>query len=94
MSTHSVFPRNSALSEPEGLLHRATTRVRRFMCGLSGHDSMLHFEQGRMSLLCSTCGHKTPGWEVGTEGPQPRRTQTPERLRVVRMPFADHRRVA
>ena len=94
MSTHSVSPRTSSLSQPDGLFHRATMRVRRFICGLSGHDSMLHFEQGRMSLLCSTCGHKSPGWEVGTEGLLPRRTAMPGRLRLVRMPFADHRRAA
>lgn len=94
MPTQSVFPRHSSISRADGFLNRATVRVRRFVCGLSGHDSMLHFEQGRISLLCSTCGHRTPGWEVGTRGPQPCRPQTARRLRVVRLPLADQRRVA
>lgn len=94
MPTQSVAPRHSSLSRTDGFLDRAAMRVRQFVCGLSGHDSMLHFEEGRISLLCSGCGHKTPGWEVGTQGPQPRRPQTVERLRIVRLPYADHRRVA
>jgi hypothetical protein len=73
------------------------TQLRRFVCGLHGHDSLLHFGEGRVSLLCSSCGHETPGWDVkGT----PARNQTvrsgaarPER-RVMRMPFVGERRVA
>jgi hypothetical protein len=40
------------------------TQLRQFVCGLHGHDSLLHFENGRMSLLCTSCGHETPGWDV------------------------------
>jgi hypothetical protein len=32
------------------------TRLHQFVCGLHGHDSLLHFERGRMSLKCVSCG--------------------------------------
>lgn len=40
------------------------TRLGQWICGLHGHDSLLHFERGRVSLLCTSCGHETPGWDV------------------------------
>ncbi len=39
-------------------------RVRQLYCGLHGHDSLLQFEQDRMCLKCTSCGHESPGWEV------------------------------
>jgi len=38
--------------------------LRQWMCGLHGHDELLHFEQGRISLQCVSCGYQSPGWEV------------------------------
>jgi hypothetical protein len=67
--------------------------VRQFICGLHGHDSLLHFEQGRMSLLCSSCGHETPGWDVKTAPAQREVAQTADR-RVMRLPFVGERRAA
>ncbi len=49
----------------DGLLARMTVKFRQRVCGLHGHDSLLHFDNGRMSLMCSSCGHETPGWDVG-----------------------------
>ena len=40
------------------------TKLHQFVCGLHGHDSLLHFERGRMSLKCVSCGHESPGWEI------------------------------
>ncbi|MBS1816621.1 MAG: hypothetical protein JSU08_01700 [Acidobacteria bacterium] len=42
------------------------TRVRQFVCGLHGHDSLLEFGRGRLSLKCVSCGHETPGWDLKT----------------------------
>ena len=67
--------------------------VRQFICGLHGHDSLLHFEQGRMSLLCSSCGHETPGWDVKSAPAQREVVQTADR-RVMRLPFVGERRAA
>jgi hypothetical protein len=66
--------------------------VRQFICGLHGHDSLLHFEEGRMSLLCASCGHETPGWDV--KAPPVQREMTQAAARVVRMPFVGEQRVA
>ena len=68
-----------------------TDRVRQFLCGLHGHDALLHFEHGRMSLQCTSCGYETPGWEFKTAKERP---QTAESSQVVRMPLVDQRRVA
>jgi hypothetical protein len=69
-----------------------TDRVRQFLCGLHGHDALLHVEHGRMSLQCTSCGYETPGWDLRTAKKE--RTQTAESSQVVRMPLVDHRRVA
>jgi len=73
-------------------LARLALLTRQFLCSLHGHDALLHFEQGRMSLLCSSCGHETPGWEVN--GVPARREVAGSRPRLVRVPMVRHRRVA
>jgi hypothetical protein len=75
-----------------GLVGRATEHVRQFLCGLHGHDALLHFEQGRISLQCTSCGYQTPGWDVNgvaaqVEAPQP----APH---IIRLPLISERRVA
>jgi hypothetical protein len=75
---------HSADSAP-GLLARVGEQVRQLICSLNGHDSLLHFEQGRMSLLCSSCGYESPGWDV--KGAPVRAERRGER-RTVRLPHA------
>ena len=64
-------------------------RTRQFLCSLHGHDSLMHFEEGRMSLLCSSCGYETPGWDV--KGVPARREVNGSRPRLVRLPVVRHR---
>ncbi len=48
------------------------SRMRQFVCGLHGHDELLQFERGRLSLKCASCGHETPGWNLAkTEAAAP-----------------------
>ena len=54
-------------SHTDGL--RVVDRMRQIFCGLHGHDTLLHFEQDRMSLRCVSCGHETPGWELNETPP-------------------------
>lgn len=62
-------------------------RLRRFLCGLSGHtDALRHFEQHRMSLKC-TCGWETTGWDLRTDA-------RPRPARMLRMPSVKARRAA
>jgi hypothetical protein len=70
---------------------RAITHARQFVCGLHGHDALLHFEQNRLSLQCTSCGYETPGWDLKTA-----RTAAPAaaKARVLRLPLIQERRVA
>lgn len=78
-------------SMQRGFFTRMAEQVRQAICGLHGHDALLHFEHGRMSLLCSSCGYETPGWELkGNARTQP----APARPRIVRLPLIGERRVA
>lgn len=81
------------MTTDEGLLSRMTLKLRQRMCGLHGHDSLLHFDNGRISLLCYSCGHESPGWAVGgAPAPQPVSSRTSAPL--VHLPYAGERRVA
>jgi hypothetical protein len=75
-----------------GLLERARVQVRQFFCGLHGHDALLHFEDGRISLLCASCGHQSPGWEFGRRAARSERAAAAQP--TVRLPLVGHRRVA
>ena len=75
-----------------GVISRAAEQLRQFLCSLHGHDALLHFEQGRISLQCTSCGYQTPGWDLRPE--QQRKTTLAESRRVVRMPLVSERRVA
>lgn len=55
-----------------GFLSRLATRLGQVMCGLHGHDSVLHFEGKRVMMRCTSCGHDTPGWEISGQGPRMR----------------------
>jgi len=65
----------TATGTPEataGFVSRAINRLGQLMCGLKGHDSVLHFEGKRVMMRCTSCGHDTPGWEVSGRGPRKR----------------------
>ena len=49
---------------------RAVGRIGQVLCGMSGHDAVMHFEGKRVMMRCTSCGHDTPGWEI--EGRAPR----------------------
>jgi hypothetical protein len=91
MATDSAQHRTTTDPQPSrGFFARAGTGLRRFMCGLHGHDALLHFEQGRMSLQCVSCGYQTPGWDVNAE---PARTVATAKPRMIQIPLV-HRRAA
>ena len=90
-SGHS--PTSEPAQPPIGLFGRAAGHVRQFLCGLHGHDALLHFEQGRMSLQCVSCGYESPGWDMKGV---PARTEAPAKAarNVIRLPLMGERRVA
>ena len=56
----------------ESLTNRALSRVSQIICGLRGHDAVLHFEGKRVMMRCTSCGHDSPGWEVSGRAPRQR----------------------
>jgi hypothetical protein len=71
----------------ETLTTRAMARFGQLICGLRGHDSVLHFEGNRVMMRCTSCGHDSPGWEISGRGPRQRfegdhrrHVLTPQRL--------------
>ncbi len=56
----------------EGLVTRVMGRLGQLLCGLRGHDSVLHFQGNRVMMRCTSCGHDTPGWEISGRGPRRR----------------------
>ena len=50
------------------LFRRVKWIMRRAICGLFGHDTLLQFQQHRLSLRCASCGHETTGWTIGEDG--------------------------
>jgi hypothetical protein len=83
---------DGTLDSTQGLMARATSHVRQFVCGLHGHDALLHFEQGRISLQCTSCGYESPGWDVRSVPSRTEPMAAPRR--VIRLPLVGQRRVA
>jgi hypothetical protein len=54
------------------IMNRAVARFGQLLCGLRGHDSVLHFEGKRVMMRCTSCGHDSPGWEVSGRAPRQR----------------------
>jgi hypothetical protein len=55
-----------------GIINRLAGRVGQFLCGMRGHDSVLHFEGNRVMMRCTSCGHDSPGWEITGRAPRQR----------------------
>lgn len=95
MSTTDVMQHRAtaALRMGTGVLARTASHLRQFLCGLHGHDALLHFERDRLSLLCTTCGHETSGWDIRRTSEAASAT-TEHRTRVLRMPLPGQRHAA
>jgi len=77
----------------EGLGEKVLDRLRHVVCGLHGHDTLLHFDHGRMYLRCASCGHETPGW-VLNEGPAETERPNTYRPPIVQPHYISERRIA
>jgi hypothetical protein len=94
MRTESGQLRTNAPAQPPiGMLGRAAEHMRQFLCGLHGHDALLHFGPGRISLQCTSCGYETPGWDV--KKGVPAHAEAPQAApHIIRLPLISERRVA
>ena len=73
---------------------RMMDRVRQMICGLHGHDTLLHFDKDRMSLRCVSCGHETPGWELNEVPPTQTFRGDARRHAIARPHLVSARRIA
>jgi len=48
-----------------------TEPLRRFLCGLGGHELMRSYSPGRLCLKCVVCSYETPGWIIKDLARQP-----------------------
>jgi hypothetical protein len=62
----------AAHESAERIVTHAASRLGQLLCGLRGHDAVLHFEGKRVNMRCTSCGHDTPGWEITGRGPRRR----------------------
>ncbi len=51
---------------------RTFVRIGQLLCGMRGHDALMHFEGKRITMRCTSCGYDTPGWELGDRSPRKR----------------------
>jgi hypothetical protein len=51
---------------------RTMTRLGQLICGMRGHEPMVHFEGKRVMMRCTSCGHDTPGWDTADRAPRHR----------------------
>ena len=78
-----------------GFIAKLFSMLRQFLCGLHGHDALLHFETGRLSMRCTSCGYETPGWDLKSTRPVTAGANVVEtKARVLRLPLVHERRVA
>jgi hypothetical protein len=80
--------------QEEGLGGRMMDWLRQTFCSMHGHDTMLHFQQGRMSLRCVSCGHETPGWSLNEAKPTITIRGDARRLAIQRPHLVATRRIA
>jgi hypothetical protein len=69
-----------------GVVARTIRRIGQFICGLSGHDRVRKYEQNRVALVCASCGHVSPGWELTAPMPQMRFAGDPKRHQLRQAP--------
>ena len=54
-----------------GLVARGMARPGQLICGMGGHDEVLHFSTNKVLMRCTSCGHTT-GWEINGRAPRRR----------------------
>ena len=86
--------RTAASNERTGGFGRMMESLRQMFCGLRGHDTLLHFEDERMSLRCVSCGHETPGWELNEVPPTVTMRGDARRHAIARPQLVSERRIA
>ncbi|MPZ17245.1 MAG: hypothetical protein GEV06_04950 [Luteitalea sp.] len=69
LALQAETPSAAAPASRESLAQRVVTRLAQWLCGIQGHDALLHFEPNRVTLRCAACGHTSPGWTTEPRAP-------------------------
>ena len=93
MTAHDGLRTAAATEQSSGFM-RVMMMVRQALCGVRGHDTLLHFEDERMALRCVSCGHETPGWELNEVPPTVTVRGDARRHAIVRPQLIGARRIA
>jgi hypothetical protein len=93
VTAHGGTRETASNGRPRGVA-RVTESLRQAFCGLRGHDTLLHFEDERLSLRCVSCGHETPGWELNEVPPTVTVRGDARRHAIVRPQLISERRIA
>jgi len=94
IASHEGRRTTSVPVQEEGIGGRMIDWLRQTFCSLHGHDTMLHFEQERMSLRCVSCGHETPGWTLNEVPPTVTMRGDARLLTMSRPHLVSERRIA
>jgi hypothetical protein len=94
MAAHHGLRATASHAPTGGFGRRVLVQLRQMFCGFGGHDTLMHFEEERMSLLCVSCGHETPGWELNEVPPTVTVRGDPRRHAVARPQLVSSRRIA
>ena len=94
MVTHGRLRTAAGSTQSQGLGSRLLAWLGQAYCGLHGHDTVMRFEQERMSLRCVSCGHETPGWELNEARPTVTMRGDSRRHALKRPQLVDERRIA
>ncbi len=89
-ASHATLPQTTLSTERRearpGIVGLTFRRIGQFICGLSGHDRVRKYEQNRVALVCASCGHSSPGWELTAPLPQMRFAGDPKRHQLRQAP--------
>jgi hypothetical protein len=69
MTVHEGLRATASHAGADGVGDRMLNWLHQMFCGLRGHDTLLRYEEERISLRCVSCGHETPGWELNAVPP-------------------------
>src|SRR5262249_28784890 len=70
IASRSPSVRGRRLSKKSGMKW-ITEPLRRFLCGLGGHELMRSYSLGRLWLKFVVCSYETPGWIIKEPVRQP-----------------------
>lgn len=89
-----VPPEDDAHQADDRVGSSMMSRVRRLVCGMQGHDSLMKLRHDRIFLECASCGYESPGWVLTGVPPTVKLHGDARRHALKRPHLVSERRVA